>query len=245
VVKAKIIRALVRLFKRSRCLSLITKGKAQGNEVNIMETWHWILIVVIAALVVAIIPYLILKYGCRKPMPSVMSYLFMIFMFWTWIFTIYETPNKRREKLKKAGVKQGQVIVDLGCGLGRFTSLAAKIVGPEGKVCALDIHPLHTAIVMAIKRIGGYKNIDVVQANCCATGLPDKAIDLIFINDAFHEFDKVGCLKEAVRILKSDGILAIDEHEIKESKFLSIIDKANLFTLFEKEKRLYKFRPRT
>ena len=210
-----------------------------------METWQWVLAVVVTLLVIAIISYLILKYACRKPMPSVLSYLFMIFMFWTWIFTIYETPKKRSEKLEKAGVKEGQVIVDLGCGPGRFTTLAARIVGPKGKVCALDIHPLHTAIVTAIKGIGGHKNIDIMQADCCATGLPDKAVDLIFINDAFHEFDKVGCLKEAARILKADGILTIYEGEMKEAKLLGIIEGVNLFTLVEKEKRLYKFRPLT
>jgi len=210
-----------------------------------METWQWFWTVVGALLLVAIISYLILRYACRKPTPNILSYLFMIFMFWTWIFTIYETPRKRREKLKKAGVKEGQVIVDLGCGPGRFTILAARIVGPEGKVYALDIHPLHTAVVAARIAIGGPKNISVMHADCCATGLPDKAIDLIFINDAFHEFDKVGCLKETARILKVDGILAIDEHEMKESKFLDIVEAANLFTLTEKEKRLYKFRPLT
>lgn len=73
--------------------------------------------------------------------------------------------------------------------------------------------------------------------------LPDKTIDLIFINDAFHEFDKVGCLKEAARILKADGTLAIYEDEMKEAKFLGIVEGAKLFTLVEKEKRLYKFRP--
>jgi len=208
-----------------------------------METWHWVLIVVMALLVAAIIPYLILKYAYHKPMPNVGMYLFCIFMFWLWIFAIYETPRKRREKLKKAGIKEGQVIVDLGCGPGRFTSLAARIVGPKGKVYALDLHPLHTAIVAVTKGIGGHKNINIMLADCCATGLPDKTIDLIFINDAFHEFDEVGCLKEASRILKTDGILAIGEGEMKESKFLSIVEGANLFTLIEKEKRLYKFRP--
>ncbi len=108
---------------------------------------------------------------------------------------------------------------------------------------ALDIHPLHTAIVAARATIGGHKNVSVMHADCCATQLADKAIDLIFINDAFHEFDKIGCLKEAARILKADGILAIDEHEMKEAKFLGIIESAKLFTLVEKEKRLYKFRP--
>ena len=209
-----------------------------------MEAWHWVLTGVVALLAAAVIPYLILKYACHKPMPNVWMYLFSIFMFWLWIFTIYETPRKRSERLKKAGVKEGQVIVDLACGIGRFTILAARIVGPEGKVHALDIHPLHTAVVAARIRIGGPKNVSVMHADCRATRLPDRAIDLIFINDAFHEFaDKVGCLKEAARILKADGILAIDEHEMKEAKFLDIIEGSNLFTLVEKEKRLYKFRP--
>jgi len=158
-----------------------------------------------------------------------------------WIFAIYETPGKRRDKLKKAGMKEGDVIVDLGCGPGRFTFLAAKIAGQKGKVYAIDIHPINTALVAARGRIGGHSNIHVMLADCCATQLPDKAIDLIFINDAFHEFDKIGCLKEVSRILKTDGILAIDESEMKEDKFLSIIKEANLFTLTDKDKRLYRF----
>jgi ubiquinone/menaquinone biosynthesis C-methylase UbiE len=109
-------------------------------------------------------------------------------------------------------------------------------------VYAIDIHPLNIAIVAARRRIGALKNISVLQADSGATQLPDKLIDLIFINDAFHEFDQVSCLKEAARILKSDGILAIDEHEMKEDKLLGIVKGTNLFTLVEKEKRLYKFR---
>jgi len=210
-----------------------------------METWHWALIGVGALLLAAIISYVILRYACRKPVANIWNYLFMIFFFWMWIFTIYETPKKRRERLKKAGVKEGQVIVDLGCGPGRFVFIAASILGPQGKVYALDIHPLHTAIVAARAAIEGHKNVSVMHADCCATQLADKAVDLIFINDAFHEFDKTGCLKEAARILKADGILAIDEHEMKETKFLGIVESANLFTLVEKDKRLYKFRPRS
>lgn len=208
-----------------------------------MEAWQWVLIGVVALVVAAIISYLILKYAYRKPVPDVWNYLFCILFIWMWIFAIYETPRKRRERLKKAGVREGQVIVDLGCGIGRFTILAAKIVGPEGKVYALDIHPLHTAIVATRIAIGGHKNVTVMHADCHAAPLPDKAIDLIFINDAFHEFADKITLKEAARILKADGILAIDEHEMKEDKFLGIVEGANLFTLVEKEKRLYKFRP--
>jgi len=209
-----------------------------------MEARQWFWTVVVALLVAAIIPYLILKYVYHKPLASIWNYLFCIFFFWAWIFVIYETPGKRRERLKKAGVKKGQVIVDLGCGIGRFAFLAAKIVGPEGKVYALDIHPLHIATLAARRAIGGHNNVSLMYADCHSTQLPDKAIDLIFINDAFHEFADKIALKEASRILKADGILAIDEHEMKEAKFLGIVEGVDLFTLVEKQKRLYKFKLR-
>jgi ubiquinone/menaquinone biosynthesis C-methylase UbiE len=208
-----------------------------------METWQWVLAGVGILVAAAIISYLILKYACRKPLASLGNYLFYIFFFWLWIFTMFETPRKRRERLKNAGVKEGQVIVDLGCGIGRFVFLAARIVGPRGKIYALDTHPLHTAIVAARAAMGGHKNISVIHADCHATRLPDKSIDLIFVNDAFHEFADKIFLKEAARILKADSILAVYEDEMKETKLLSIAEEAKFFTLVEKEKRLYKFRP--
>jgi ubiquinone/menaquinone biosynthesis C-methylase UbiE len=208
-----------------------------------MQTVHWVIIGVGASLLLAILFYLVLKYIYHKPMGSIWMYLFSIFMFWLWIFTIFETPRKRREKLKKAGVKEGQVIVDLGCGPGRFTTLAARIVGPEGKVCALDIHPLHQAIVRVRAKMERLENISTILADSRDTRLPDETVDIVFINDAFHEFaDKKGTLREASRVLKPNGILAIGEHEMKESKLLSVVAEVNLFSLSEKDKRLYKFR---
>jgi len=164
-------------------------------------------------------------------------------MFWLWIFTIYETPQKKRRKLKKSGVNEGQTILDLGCGPGRFTLLAARIVGTAGKVYALDIHPLHQAIVRVRAKMERLENISTILADSSDTGLLDRTIDVVFINDAFHEFaDKKGTLGEVSRILKPSGILAIDEHEMKESKLLSVVAEVNLFSLAEKDKRLYKFK---
>jgi len=208
-----------------------------------MQTVHWVLIGIGSLLLLAILSYLVLKYIYHKPTGSIWPYLFSIFMFWLWIFTIYETPQKKRKKLKKAGVSQGQTILDLGCGIGRFTILAAKIVGSEGKVYAIDIHPLHTAIVRARIGIGGHKNVGVILSDSTDTGLPDKTLDVVFINDAFHEFaDKKRTLREVSRVLKPSGILAIHEGEMKENKLLSVVAEVNLFSLAEKDKRLYKFR---
>ena len=42
------------------------------------------------------------------------------------------------EVLEKAGIERGQIVLDFGCGSGTYTLPAARIVGSEGKVYALD-----------------------------------------------------------------------------------------------------------
>ena len=54
---------------------------------------------------------------------------------------------KRREMLPpektliRLGLKQGDIVADIGCGIGYFTIPAANIVGDSGKVFAMDISP--------------------------------------------------------------------------------------------------------
>ncbi len=49
--------------------------------------------------------------------------------------------------LEVAGIKSGQKVLEVGCGPGFFTIPAAKIVGEEGSIYAVDTHPL------AIKKV--------------------------------------------------------------------------------------------
>ena len=57
---------------------------------------------------------------------------------------LFRNPDKL---LKAAGLKSGQKVLEVGCGPGFFTIPAAKIVGEEGFVYAVDVHPL------AIRRV--------------------------------------------------------------------------------------------
>ena len=50
-------------------------------------------------------------------------------------------PFKPEEEVKKLDIKQGQVILDFGCGIGSYTIPVAKLVGERGKVYALDRQP--------------------------------------------------------------------------------------------------------
>jgi len=54
--------------------------------------------------------------------------------------------------LRQVGVRPGMDVLDLGCGPGSFSLAAAGLVGPEGSVYAVDIHPL------AIRRVGRAAN---------------------------------------------------------------------------------------
>jgi len=44
--------------------------------------------------------------------------------------------------LSETGIKNGHVVVDYGCGPGRYTITVARMVGKKGKAYAVDIHPL-------------------------------------------------------------------------------------------------------
>jgi ubiquinone/menaquinone biosynthesis C-methylase UbiE len=50
-------------------------------------------------------------------------------------------PFKPKEELNKLNIKEGQEILDYGCGIGSFTFPTATLVGEKGKVYALDKQP--------------------------------------------------------------------------------------------------------
>ncbi|MCK4362587.1 MAG: class I SAM-dependent methyltransferase [Dehalococcoidia bacterium] len=192
---------------------------------------------------VAIYIYIILKIIYRQRISGIGMYLFYTFCVWMWIFSFIEPPQRKRKKLKMAGIKDGQIVLDAGCGIGRYTIPIARTVRKKGRVYALDNQPFHVAIIKTRARIAGLGNIHTILANVTNTGLKDKSIDTVFMSDAFHEYgDKHGALREANRILKPDGTLFIDEHEMRERKLLDIVATVGLFSLEEKEGKIYRFK---
>lgn len=106
-------------------------------------------------------------------------------------------------------VKEGQSLLDYGCGTGYFTIPAAKIVGSAGKVYALDCFPRQLSIVKARARKEGLSNIELILSDL-ETGLPDECVDIIWMCDVFHEVrQKRAVLEEFRRVLKKEGVLAI------------------------------------
>lgn len=102
-----------------------------------------------------------------------------------------------------------QNIVEFGCGYGTFT-LAAGVIA-SGTVYALDIEPEMTAVVQRKCREAGVQNVEVMLRDFVAigTGLADNSVDAALLFNILHHDEPIALMKEAHRVLKPDGKLAI------------------------------------
>jgi ubiquinone/menaquinone biosynthesis C-methylase UbiE len=170
-----------------------------------------------------------------KPMPNIafngMSLLFRV-------RDIFMSPES---VLKEVDIKPGFSILDYGCGPGSYSIAAAEIVGPSGKVYALDIHPQSAEKIRNVASKKGLKNIETICSNC-STGLPEESVDVVILYDIFHMLsDPDEVLKELHRVLKADGILSFSDHHMKEDKIISEVTNKGLFALSVKGKKTCSF----
>lgn len=144
--------------------------------------------------------------------------------------------------LKAAGLKPGQNVLEIGCGPGFFTIPAANITGEKGVVYALDNHPL--AIKSVQKKIKKEKtgNIVTILADATITGLPDKSIDVTFLFGFVHHTNGLeNIFSEMYRVLKPEGLLAIEKTPWLSKKKLVEAAERNGFNCLEHHKRVSLF----
>ena len=117
--------------------------------------------------------------------------------------------------IERSGIEQGMTVLDLGCGSGAFTTLLARVVGKQGKVYAVDIQPgmlrqLERKLAKAENL--DIRNVELKQASAYELPFEDDSLDLVYMVAALQEmFDRGRALREARRILKPGGILAVTE----------------------------------
>jgi ubiquinone/menaquinone biosynthesis C-methylase UbiE len=107
------------------------------------------------------------------------------------------------------------VVVDYGCGPGRYTVRFARLVGDAGRVYAVDIHELAIAEVQRKMARAGLNNITPLLAHAYASGVPDHVADVVCALDMFFNVRQPSLfLAELWRICKPGGYLIIDdEHQ--------------------------------
>ena len=154
------------------------------------------------------------------------------------LLPIFRNPYKL---LEAAGLKQGQKVLEVGCGPGYFTIPSAKTVGPEGFVYAVDVHP--RAIERAQKKIvkEGIKNAMPILANASSTGLPDHSIDLAFVFCLRYIAGGLDNLvAELHRVLNNGGILSFEKTRGSEKELIAEVSRLG-FTNLGKKGRILSF----
>lgn len=81
----------------------------------------------------------------------------------------------------RAGViKEGDTVLDIGAGAGTDAWIAARLVGPRGKVYALDMTPAMLARLRALA--ASVPNLEVLEGNAESLPLPDASVDVVTSN---------------------------------------------------------------
>jgi ubiquinone/menaquinone biosynthesis C-methylase UbiE len=121
--------------------------------------------------------------------------------------TFTERSLFRRKQVALIGLKEGESVLDVGCGTGSLSILAKLAVGDAGRVCGIDIAP--RMILKAKEKAERYKlDIDFRPASITGLPFPDERFDVVTSSLVFHHLPvavKKEGLKEIHRVMKRDG----------------------------------------
>ncbi len=112
---------------------------------------------------------------------------------------------------RKAGITAGMHVLDMGCGVGDVSFLAAELVGPTGTVVGVDTNPDVLSIARQRAREFGLSQVVFGQGEVdrfTATEPFDAVVGRFVL---MYQADPVATLSHVYSLLKSEGILVVQE----------------------------------
>ena len=120
---------------------------------------------------------------------------------------VYLTPDvvaQRARVLEMLAPKSNEHIIDIGAGPGLLAFDLARLVGPNGRVVALDAAP--AMVAMAKARLDGFQQATCLQGDAVSLEFPDASFDAAVATQVYeYVADMPRALAELYRILKPGG----------------------------------------
>jgi ubiquinone/menaquinone biosynthesis C-methylase UbiE len=115
----------------------------------------------------------------------------------------------------RSGIKNGMIVLEVGCGSGTYTIPVAQTVGKLGQVYALDINPKVLQKLRNKLSKDQSQEIGLVHPmleNACKLPFKGESFDLVLMVSVLQEIpDQQNALAEVRRVLKPNGIFAVTE----------------------------------
>lgn len=112
-------------------------------------------------------------------------------------------------------VRDGMVVLEPGCAMGYFTLPLARMVGPDGKVIAVDIQPeMLATLERRARKKGLIDRIEIRKANSDGLGIDDLdgSVDFCPVLHVAHEVpDQNGFFSDIAKALKPGARLLVIE----------------------------------
>jgi ubiquinone/menaquinone biosynthesis C-methylase UbiE len=108
------------------------------------------------------------------------------------------------------GIATGKGVADIGAGSGWFTTRAARRVGPNGVVYAVDINPEAIRYIDSRVHKEGLSNVKTILSKSDDPLLPKSAVDAVLLLKTYHEVaDPIALLEHLRPALKPEAKVGI------------------------------------
>ena len=112
--------------------------------------------------------------------------------------------------VRRASLVAGERVIDLGCGAGIDTLLAARLVSPGGHAIGLDTLPGMLAQAEANAREGAIANVEWLRGELESIPLPDAGVDVAISNGVLNLSPRKGrAMSEIFRVLRPGGRISL------------------------------------
>ena len=118
-----------------------------------------------------------------------------------------------------ADLREGETVLDIGCGAGIDCVIAGRKVGPTGRVIGLDFLPEMLERARKTFAEAGLTNCETLEGEMEAIPLPDASVDAVISNGVINLSPrKTRVFAEIFRVLRPGGRMCVSDLTIVEEE---------------------------